>query len=232
MSGDFRSPDEDARSSARRFPVEYVHGPIITPGGVLIGRPSIVVRCSVHATPRGVTHILEQCRRCAAPPYLITLMGTECSSENFEPLITAAHEAGYEVGLVTDGARWPEWYATLNFLGLRPLDPDEPADSDHHWRAFRFNLVSMIGRRRAPRIAVTLTVTNEHDLEGVERVRRLVNNMVPLIAQAGTDGDSRAVAVERLAWLASVARARRWYDVRVLPWLTPYLTSQGGADAS
>jgi len=215
LSGDFASPDVNDQRRARLFPIEGGDQVMLTPSGYLRGRPTVRLNCAPELPRVGVTAVLSACRRCAPPPFLVTLVGAECIRQPLEPVLHAGHEAGYTWALEMVGEHWPEWLHLLDYLVIRPRGATltEPLNL----RLLRYEIFGLLGRRHHPKVSVAIPVADGVDLMTADLVRDALNGAVPLVLTVGDDGDSPAQVNGSLRWAASEVIARGWHDVAVAP---------------
>lgn len=224
--------------------VSEIFGPTIQGEGVLIGQPTVFVRCggcdyrcswcdSLHAVDsrfradwRAMTaaQVLDQVRALSGGvPLMVSLSGGNPAIQPLAPLLRQGRAEGYRFALETQGSISRNWFADLDVLVLSPKPPSSGMVTD--WAALR---ACVDAAANGPHTVLKFVVFDEADFvyarDAAARFPDLAVYLQPgnhtppgpLEDDARIDTDG---ILRRMKWLVDRVIADRWFAARVLPQL-------------
>jgi 7-carboxy-7-deazaguanine synthase len=221
--------------------ISEIYGPVIQGEGAVIGTPTVFVRTggcdyrcswcdSLHAvlpeyagTWEALTaaEVFARVQACTnAVPCLITLSGGNPALQPCAKVIGLAHQAGYTVGIETQGSLARPWFSALDELVVSP----KPPSSGMPYRADRLQRV-LASAGPHTRVSLKVVVFNETDYAFARMIGASFPS-VPLFLQVGNPNPPQTDCTpDPLALLTALDALQqrvltdRWYTVRVLPQL-------------
>ncbi|MCZ4354023.1 7-carboxy-7-deazaguanine synthase QueE [Roseovarius aestuarii] len=220
--------------------IAEIFGPTIQGEGALIGEPTVFVRTggcdyrctwcdSLHAVESAYRHTwtamdtdavwAEVQRLSKGNPLTVSLSGGNPAIQDFAPLITLGHAAGYRFACETQGSIAKPWFADLDTLVLSPKPPSSGETVD--WDAF--NACLQAGKAASSTV-MKIVVFDEMDYAWARQTANKYPRL-PLFLQPGNLAVDPDVAVDlqvmadKLLWLVERTLLDCWFAPRILPQL-------------
>lgn len=220
--------------------IAEIFGPTIQGEGALIGEPTVFIRAggcdyrctwcdSLHAVGsefRDTWSIMdidtvwdEVTRLSNGQPLTISLSGGNPAIQDFTPLITRGHAAGYRFACETQGSIARPWFGQLDTLVLSPKPPS--SQETVNWEAFD---ACVLAGQSARNVVMKIVIFDEIDY-GWAKTAAARHPGLPLYLQPGNPQVDPDVPVDpqslsnRLLWLVDKTMADGWFKPRVLPQL-------------
>jgi 7-carboxy-7-deazaguanine synthase len=233
----------DAPPRPKLYPVIEVFGPTVQGEGAEAGVPTHFVRlggcdyrCSWCDTMYAVepqtvrerairlsaTDIVERLNGLDGRPEWVTISGGNPALHELMPLVGALHDAGYRVGVETQGSVWRDWLGAVDRLTISPKPPSSGMATDAH-RAQLERFMQCATATAGATAVLKIVCFDDTDL-GWAKVVGGRWPALPLYLSAGTPipapADLRGAVAARFRWLCErVAADPDLAHARVLPQL-------------